>query len=192
MAFSDFDIMEKCKKILSKMDLLREDIGNAITPIVGALGTTADAGGTESSGTLNAKLNSLITSLGSIRSYTATNNTASKTGVLSAKLSYLASLLDNSAYGLSAIKTSTTAFRKPTKLLVAAAKETVTTGSGKGVLFITPGSSSSNVTLVVDGVTLFSEINLLNKGSFFVEFSNSFSIKNTYTISYVAIIAIFY
>ena len=43
----------------------------------------------------------------SIKTYTATNNSASKTGVLSQKLSYIiASLLENSTYGLNAIKTT--------------------------------------------------------------------------------------
>lgn len=41
-----------------------------------------------------------------IRSYTVTNNTASKTGVLSQKLAYVISLLENTTYGLSALKTS--------------------------------------------------------------------------------------
>ena len=43
----------------------------------------------------------------SIKTYTATNNSASKTGVLSQKLSYIiAGLLENSTYGLNAIKTA--------------------------------------------------------------------------------------
>lgn len=44
--------------------------------------------------------------LDNIRSYTITNNTANKTGVLSQKLSYIVSLLENATYGLSAIKNS--------------------------------------------------------------------------------------
>lgn len=76
------------------------------------LGATGDTGGSATAGTLMAKLNALLTSwtstragyLDNIRSYTITNNTASKTGVLSAKLAYIISLLENATYGLSAIK----------------------------------------------------------------------------------------
>lgn len=60
MGFADFDIMGKCKKILSKMDLLSEDIGNTLTPLVDVLGTTVDTGGTKTAGTAMAKLNALI------------------------------------------------------------------------------------------------------------------------------------
>jgi hypothetical protein len=61
------------------------------------IGATGDTGGTASAGTVMAKLNALV-------SNTTTNNTASKTGVLSAKLTYIISLLENTTYGLSAIK----------------------------------------------------------------------------------------
>ena len=78
------------------------------------LGATGDTGGSTSAGTVMAKLNALLTSwtstragyLDNIRSYTITNNTASKTGVLSAKLAYIISLLENTTYGLSAIKSN--------------------------------------------------------------------------------------
>ena len=46
------------------------------------------------------------TEVGSVVTNTATNNTASKTGVLSAKLAYVISLLENTTYGLSALKTA--------------------------------------------------------------------------------------
>lgn len=86
------------------------------------VGTTSDTGGTASAGSLMAKLNKIITDIttfvgnwtstragyiDNIRSYTITNNTASKTGVLSAKLAYIISLLENTTYGLSALKTAT-------------------------------------------------------------------------------------
>lgn len=187
MGFADFDIMGKCKKILNKIGAL-EDL----------MGESSDSGGTVSSGTLSAKLNSLLTSwtsgraayLDDIRSYTVTNNTASKTGVLSAKLSYLTSLLENGAYGLSAIKTSTTAFRKPTKLFKTKISSKATTGSGKGVLFISIGGNTSETTIVVDGITLVSKYNFNGSCTFFIEFSDSFSIKDEYTASFV--IAVFY
>lgn len=74
MGFADFDIMGKCKKILSKMDLLSENIINTLTPIVGVLGTTSDMGGTSSTGTVMAKLNTLLrinTAHGSVEFTTA-------------------------------------------------------------------------------------------------------------------------
>lgn len=190
MGFADFDIMGKCKKILNKIGDL-EDL----------MGESSDSGGTVSSGTLSAKLNSLLTSwtsgraayLDDIRSYTVTDNTASKTGALSAKLSYLTSLLENGKYGLSAIKTSTTAFRKPTKLFKARLSPTATTGSGKGVLFISGGNNNSGVTIVVDGTTLGSKYDFVGLSAFFIEFSKSFSIKDeNNNNSPVYVVAVFY
>lgn len=55
--------------------------------------------------TINSRLTATrATYIDNIRSYTVTNNTASKTGVLSQKLAYLISLLENSTYGLNALK----------------------------------------------------------------------------------------
>ena len=83
------------------------------------IGATSDTGGSTTAGTTMGKLNKVITDvttlltnytstragyIDNIRSYTVTNNTASKTGVLSAKLAYIISLLENTTYGLSAIK----------------------------------------------------------------------------------------
>lgn len=75
------------------------------------LGTVNATGGTTTAGSIMAKLNALLTSwtstragyIDNIRSYTLTNNTASKTGVLSQKLAYVIGLLENSSYGLAAI-----------------------------------------------------------------------------------------
>lgn len=72
---------------------------SARATIIDNIGATSNTGGTTSAGTVMAKLNALITN-------TTVNNTASKTGVLSAKLVYVISLLENSTYGLSAIKTA--------------------------------------------------------------------------------------
>lgn len=84
------------------------------------IGSAGDTGGSATAGTAMGKLNKLISDLTThmgrwtntragyvddIRSYTVTNNTASKTGVLSAKLAYVISLLENTTYGLSAIET---------------------------------------------------------------------------------------
>ena len=41
------------------------------------------------------------------QNYTATNNTGNKTGILSQKLTYLINLLENTTYGLNAIKNQT-------------------------------------------------------------------------------------
>ena len=85
------------------------------------IGATGDTGGSSTAGTLFGKLNKIISDIttfvgnwtatragyiDNIRSYTITNNTASKTGVLSAKLAYVISLLENTTYGLNAIKTA--------------------------------------------------------------------------------------
>lgn len=92
------------------------DTAASNTSVIGATGNT---GGSATAGTVMGKLNKLITDLtthmgrwtntragyiDNIRSYTVTNNTASKTGVLSAKLAYVISLLENSSYGLSKLK----------------------------------------------------------------------------------------
>lgn len=87
------------------------------------IGATGNTGGSTSAGTVMAKLNALLTTwtstragyvdrlanstygLDKIKSDTTTNNTASKTGVLSQKLAYVISLLENTTYGLSALNT---------------------------------------------------------------------------------------
>ena len=91
------------------------DTAASNTSVIGATGNT---GGSATAGTVMGKLNKLITDLtthmgrwtntragyiDNIRSYTLTNNTANKTGVLSQKLAYVISLLENSSYGLAAI-----------------------------------------------------------------------------------------
>lgn len=91
------------------------DAAASNTSVIGATGNT---GGSATAGTVMGKLNKLITDLtthigvwtstrasyvDNIRSYTVTNNTASKTGVLSQKLAYAIDLLENSLYGLAAI-----------------------------------------------------------------------------------------
>lgn len=96
--------------INTKIDTL-DGVADNINANIGATGNT---GGTTTAGTVMAKLNALLTSwtstragyVDNIRSYTVTNNTASKTGVLSAKLAYVISLLENTTYGLNALKTA--------------------------------------------------------------------------------------
>ena len=58
--------------------------------------------------TINTNVNTIKTDVSAVKSATAVNNTASKTGVLSAKSAYIISLLENSTYGLSAIKNAIT------------------------------------------------------------------------------------
>ena len=89
------------------------------------VGQTNNSGGTTSAGTVFAKLNKIISDIAAfvanytaaragyidnIRSYTITNNSASKTGILSQKDSYIISLLENTSFGLSAIKSDTKFF----------------------------------------------------------------------------------
>ena len=99
------------------------------------IGETGNTGGSATAGSVFAKLNKLITDItthmgrwtsaragyidtinsnaasaktaaANAQNYTATNNTASKTGILSQKGSYIISLLENAAYGLNALKTA--------------------------------------------------------------------------------------
>ncbi len=89
------------------------------------IGQTNNSGGTTSAGTVFAKLNKIISDIAAfvanytaaragyidnIRSYTMTDNSASKTGVLSQKDSYIISLLENTSFGLNAIKGDTKFF----------------------------------------------------------------------------------
>lgn len=133
MGFADFDIMGKCKTIIEKVEEVATNLSEVKTFASGAktsaddakasaatavsntsvIGATGNTGGSTTAGTVMGKLNALLTNwtstragyIDNIRSYTITNNTASKTGVLSAKLAYVISLLENTTYGLSAIKT---------------------------------------------------------------------------------------
>jgi len=65
---------------------------------------------------MNSKLKKIMSGLETnegkideISTNTVINNTASKTGILSSKLAYIISLLENTNYGLSALKTASTA-----------------------------------------------------------------------------------
>ena len=73
------------------------------------------------------------TEMASAVSNTATNNTASKTGVLSAKLAYVISLLENTTYGLSALKT--------------ASGSSVVKSVQRGVITISTGNYSNTATI---------------------------------------------
>lgn len=48
----------------------------------------------------------ISSNVNNIKTYTATNNTSSKTGTLSQKMAYIIALLENSTYGLSKIKSA--------------------------------------------------------------------------------------
>ena len=93
---------------------------------------------------------------------TTTNNTASKTGILSQKASYLISLLENTTYGLNALKNAIAAngnATAQTKAFTTIASGTVDGGksvtiTGKGVLYVIGGYSyttGANYSLNVDG-----------------------------------------
>lgn len=118
MGFADFDIMGKCKKILSRLDLLGEEVEEV-------LGQTDDTGGTNSSGSVMAKLNKLITDwtatragyLDNIRTYTITSNTANATGTLSQKLTYIISTLIGTTGATGGTATAGTVMAKLNKLL---------------------------------------------------------------------------
>ncbi len=104
---------------------------SSVEDVKSSIGATGNTGGSTTAGTIFGKLNKIIADLAShisswtstragyidrlangtygldkIKADTTTNNTSSKTGILSQKLSYLISLLENTTYGLSAIKTA--------------------------------------------------------------------------------------
>ena len=121
---------------------LSQKLSYIISSLIGATNST---GGGTSSGTLMAKVNALLSSWTSTRAgyidtintnannaktyandartfarnaqdNTITNNTGNKTGVLSQKLTYLINLLENTTYGLNAIKNQTNNLRSYSKV----------------------------------------------------------------------------
>lgn len=82
MGFADFDIMGKCKKILSAVSELSVDVGEKISTVGTTVNTLAANWTATRAGYLD-----------NIRSYTITNNTANATGTLSQKSTYIASTL---------------------------------------------------------------------------------------------------
>jgi hypothetical protein len=153
------------------------------------IGSTGDTGGSTTAGSLFAKLNAILTNWTSTRagyidtiktntdniyakvdtevasavSNTATNNTASKTGVLSAKLAYVISLLENTTYGLSAIKSNSGAVKSVQRGTLAS-----TTGSIKvdsNFKIYTTGSTSYNglyVDITISSVNMSKSFVLLD------------------------------
>lgn len=112
---------------------------STVSEIDTKIGETGNTGGSTTAGSIFAKLNKIISDLTThmgrwtatragyidtinsnaasaktaatnAQNYTATNNTASKTGILSQKIAYVISLLENTTYGLNALKTSTNLF----------------------------------------------------------------------------------
>ena len=65
--------------------------------------------------TINTNANNAKTYAQNSQNYTVTNNTGSKTGILSQKLTYLISLLENGTYGLNAIKNQANKLNKTAK-----------------------------------------------------------------------------
>lgn len=121
-----------------------EKLKTSLNEINNAFGSTSDTGGSTSAGSIFAKLNKVISDIAThmgrwtstragyidtintnasnartyaqnSQNYTATNNTGSKTGILSQKLTYLISLLENGTYGLSVIKNQTNKLNKTAK-----------------------------------------------------------------------------
>ena len=102
-------------------------------------------------------------------SNTATNNTASKTGVLSAKLAYVISLLENTTYGLSAI--------------------TNKLNNSSGGVFVQRGqhtsSSGNSLSTATDTITLPTAIDV-NKSVLLLDFVAVCEDKTRYTRGYIA------
>ena len=63
------------------------------------------ANGTYGLNAIKNAINTVDNNVDSIKTYTTTNNTASKTGILSQKSAYIINMLENTTYGLNAIKT---------------------------------------------------------------------------------------
>lgn len=82
-------------------------------------------------------------------------------------------------------------FKSPIKTLHGAANATAVTGSGKGKLFITAPINNTEVTVVIDGVTLLDSADWAYQ--YFqveFEFTESFSVKGksgTYPTYYTAV-----
>ena len=106
MGFSNFDIMGKCKKILSAVSELSVDVGEKISTVK----TTVDTLATNWTATRAGYLDN-------IRSYTITNNTANATGTLSQKSTYIASTLIGATTNTGGTATAGTVMAKLNKLL---------------------------------------------------------------------------
>ena len=92
--------------------------------------------------TVNTNVNTTKTYAQNSQNYTATNNTGNKTGILSQKLTYLISLLENGTYGLSAIKNQTNKLNKTAK------SQIIKVGTG-GTQTVTLPANSSLIGIVV-------------------------------------------
>ena len=95
--------VESNKTTLSTVNTNAARLTSARATKIDNIGTTTDTGGSDTTGTVMAKLNGIWTNALAAVNNTKTNNTASKTGVLSAKSSYIISLLENSTYGLNPV-----------------------------------------------------------------------------------------
>lgn len=151
------------------------DTAASNTSVIGATGNT---GGSATAGTVMGKLNKLITDLtthmgiwtntragyiDNIRSYTLTNNTASKTGVLSQKLAYVISLLEKDKNITNGPLKIADYLRVYNEQAVSSTK-TICNITGSGVLefvnlrFQNKGSSSdeyATLKIIVDGTTIY-------------------------------------
>lgn len=97
------------------IEMINQNTDAEVAKVTALLGATGDTGGSATAGSIMAKLNAIFTNASNAAGYansakanTTTNNTASKTGILSQKLAYAIGLLENTTYGLSALKTAVT------------------------------------------------------------------------------------
>lgn len=156
------------------------------------IGATSDTDGSATAGTVMGKLNGIFTNTSNASSYansaktaTATNNTASKTGTLSQKESYTHSLLENTTYGLSALKTAigsvnsggqvTPQTKQFTQFVYGSvdckSNNSVTiTGSGRMVILSTSGAQG--VGLKVDGGSQYALDTLIAGGNLEIYFNS--------------------
>ena len=91
--------------IFAKLNKLLTDWTTTRASRIDSIYTNTTTNNTASTtGTLSQKLSSAINTLSSILTNTSSSTTSSSTGTLSQKLNYLKSLLENTTYGLNALK----------------------------------------------------------------------------------------
>ncbi len=98
----------------TNISALQTDVTKIINNL---LGSTSDTGGSSTAGTALAKLNAIINFVDALETNTNTNNTASKTGVLSQKLSYIIDSLVGTTTDTGGTITAGTAMAKLNALL---------------------------------------------------------------------------
>lgn len=101
--------------------------------------------------TINTNAASAKTAATNAQNYTVTNNTASKTGILSQKESYTHSLLENTTYGLSALNSK---LINGVSVVKSVQRGIVNTSNNPAEVTITPVDRTKSILLVDHGTTI--------------------------------------